>query len=121
MEQGTISMGNDEFILFIRKNYPENATPNDQLGKRAWLWLKEKDAGAEQLNGGESVPCRWGDGADVGETDYPWCPPFSDLSSSRRHPDSAPGRSLSATLAQCLGVDLERLRKHRLVGPWAGS
>jgi transcriptional regulator with XRE-family HTH domain len=31
-----ITMGNDEFILYIRKNHPHCATSNDQLGKCIW-------------------------------------------------------------------------------------
>ena len=37
----TIQMGNDEFILYIRKNYPSCSLTNDQLGKQIWRWLRD--------------------------------------------------------------------------------
>lgn len=61
----TITMGNDEFILFIRKNHPNCATSNDQLGKLIWKWIKDHDAMAEQLN---EDKCLWG---EIGETKLP--------------------------------------------------
>jgi hypothetical protein len=39
-----IKMGNDEFILYIRKNYPDCKISNDQLGKQIWIWLRDKGA-----------------------------------------------------------------------------
>jgi hypothetical protein len=65
-------MGNDEFILYIRKNHPNCATSNDQLGKLIWKWIAERDATAEQVGGGESVPCFWGvSAANIGDTKLP--------------------------------------------------
>jgi transcriptional regulator with XRE-family HTH domain len=68
----SIQMGNDEFILYIRKNYKDCATSNDQLGKRIWDWINEHDTTAEKTNNGDSVPCFWGDtGAHISETKLP--------------------------------------------------
>ena len=52
----TIKMGNDEFILYIRKNYNCTLT-NNQLGKKIWLWLDEQNVNAKQI--GEQ-DCIWG-------------------------------------------------------------
>jgi transcriptional regulator with XRE-family HTH domain len=68
----TISMGNDEFILYVRKNHPNCAKSNDDLGKKIWDWIERHDAMAKQLNDGKSVPCSWGEtGAHIGETKLP--------------------------------------------------
>ena len=68
----SIQMGNDEFILYIRKNHPNCVKSNDLLGKRIWEWIEKQDATAEQIGDGKSVPCRWGDtGAHIGETNLP--------------------------------------------------
>jgi len=67
----SIQMGNDEFILYIRKNHPDCATSNDDLGKRIWKWIKESDATAEEVSNG-AVPCIWGKtAAYLGETKLP--------------------------------------------------
>lgn len=70
MKEGTmnssITMGNDEFILYIRKNYPKCAKSNDDLGQRIWEWIKVNDATAYKVgkdgnrddNAGP-VSCRW--------------------------------------------------------------
>ncbi len=39
-----IKMGNDEFILYIRKWHPECKTITSQLGKSIWLWLDANGA-----------------------------------------------------------------------------
>jgi transcriptional regulator with XRE-family HTH domain len=68
----SIQMGNDEFILFIRKNHPDCVKSNDLLGKRIWEWIEKHDVTAEQVNDGKSVPCYWGDtGTHIGETKLP--------------------------------------------------
>jgi len=36
--KNTITMGNDEFILYIRKNYNCSLT-NDRIGKLVWSWI----------------------------------------------------------------------------------
>ena len=42
--QKTITMGNDEFILYIRKNYNCSLT-NDRLGRMIWKWMLENSKG----------------------------------------------------------------------------
>jgi hypothetical protein len=37
-----IKMGNDEFILYIRKNYTRCKITNPILGKRIWQWIKRE-------------------------------------------------------------------------------
>lgn len=37
-----ITMGNDEFILYIRKWHPDCKTITSQLGKLVWIWLEAK-------------------------------------------------------------------------------
>lgn len=39
-----IIMGNDEFILYIRKKKNNCPLTNDQLGKMIWVWLRERKA-----------------------------------------------------------------------------
>jgi transcriptional regulator with XRE-family HTH domain len=75
----SIQMGNDEFILYIRKNYPNCATTNVDLGKRIWAWIKDNDATATKVGKEEAVPCIWGDTAgNIGETKLPtWATQFS--------------------------------------------
>jgi hypothetical protein len=58
-----ITMGNDEFILYIRKNYPSCDITNNQLGKRIWAWIQAQDPAASKAGSGEPVPCLWGDSA----------------------------------------------------------
>ena len=59
-----ITMGNDEFILYIRKNYNCSIT-NSQLGKLIWIWIREHDANPQQIMKDQS--CKWGDGFDTCE------------------------------------------------------
>lgn len=67
-----ITMGNDEFILYIRKSHTNCTTSNDRLGRLIWEWIEEHDAIAKQLNDGKSMPCSWTDtGAHIGETKLP--------------------------------------------------
>jgi len=54
----TIHMGNDEFILHIRKQYDCDLS-NPQLGRRIWRWLRD-NADGEQVSG--QVTAAWGDG-----------------------------------------------------------
>jgi len=49
-----ITMGNDEFILYILKT-SDCQIPNDQLGKMIWIWLR--DNGGEKIE--EDKPCLW--------------------------------------------------------------
>lgn len=39
-----IRMGNDEFILYIRKWHPSCKTITKDLGKTIWKWLRKKGA-----------------------------------------------------------------------------
>lgn len=62
----TIQMGNDEFILYIRKleqqkkaaNIPVTSQSNEVLGRKIWEWLRDnKDASAKKTI--EDQPCFW--------------------------------------------------------------
>lgn len=55
-----ICMGNDEHILYIRKNYPGCKTPNPQLGKRIWQWLQNQMPPATKVGDERGIPCVWG-------------------------------------------------------------
>ena len=52
-----INMGNDEFILYIRKNYRHCNIENDQLGKRIWEEIQRLDRNAKKII--EDQPCMW--------------------------------------------------------------
>lgn len=68
----TITMGNDEFILYIRKNHSGCSVTNDQLGKRIWMWIRDQDPSASKAGSGDAVPCLWGDSAqNLGELALP--------------------------------------------------
>ena len=55
----TITMGNDEFILYIRKNYNCTLT-NDRIGKLVWKWILNNSKGINKTNDIErNVPCLW--------------------------------------------------------------
>jgi len=51
-----IQMGNDEFILYIRKTSDCEKT-NDHLGREIWKWLR--DRGAHKLFNEKPQPCYW--------------------------------------------------------------
>jgi transcriptional regulator with XRE-family HTH domain len=53
-----ISMGNEEFILYIRKNFPDCNLTNAQLGKSIWIWLRQNADAQKTL---DNQPCLWGD------------------------------------------------------------
>lgn len=55
-----IKMGNDEFILFIRKNSTSCNITNDRLGRLIWEWLRAR-GGIKII---EDQPCLWGENAD---------------------------------------------------------
>ena len=42
--QTKIRMGNDEFILYIRKWHPNCITVTKDLGKKIWIWLRKRGA-----------------------------------------------------------------------------
>jgi hypothetical protein len=54
----TILLGNDEFILYIRKHHPACSLPNDALGRRIWVWIQTADPNATKTE--EDAPCYWG-------------------------------------------------------------
>lgn len=55
----SIRMGNDEFILYIRKQHPNCKITNEILGKRIWQWLRDK-LNSQASKDQEDVPCFWG-------------------------------------------------------------
>ena len=64
----TIRMGNDEFILHLRKRHPTCALRNPDIGQRIAEWLRSNASGRDL---GEE-PCRWDPlGAGVGERALP--------------------------------------------------
>jgi hypothetical protein len=60
--ESIITMGNDEFILYIRKKTRKCSLSNDRLGKMIWIWILEKDIEAIQVE--DDRPCLWGRSAD---------------------------------------------------------
>ena len=67
----SIIMGNDEFILYMRKNGRGMKTTNDQLGKMIWNWIKE-NANGVIIEERRDEDCRWGANANhVDEYDLP--------------------------------------------------
>jgi hypothetical protein len=64
-----IQMGNDEFILYIRKTSDCEKT-NDHLGREIWKWLRDK--GACKLYNDKPQPCKWETvGKSIGEKMLP--------------------------------------------------
>lgn len=53
-----IIMGNDEFILYIRKTTTKCSLTNDQLGKMIWLRILAEDDKAIQVE--QDRQCLWG-------------------------------------------------------------
>jgi len=52
-----ICMGNDEFILHVRKHYEGCELDNPTIGRRVWTWLRD-NANGEQVSGQQ--PALWG-------------------------------------------------------------
>jgi hypothetical protein len=50
-------MGNDEFILYIRKQHISCQISTKYLGRLIWEWIIENDSNAEQVQ--EDMPCLW--------------------------------------------------------------
>ena len=48
--------GNDEFILYVRKNNPHSNMSTAQIGREVWLWLRSRGGRKVQVN----APCHWG-------------------------------------------------------------
>lgn len=71
-----IAMGNDEFILYIRKRHPECRLANDNLGQRIWSWILTHDPQATkvgtQREQDDGMLCMWGDrGTFIGPRQLP--------------------------------------------------
>jgi hypothetical protein len=65
----TITMGTDEFILFIRKN-TKSTTTNDVLSKEIWKWIKKNSYKPKQVI--IDQPCYWGsEGSFIGKNNLP--------------------------------------------------
>jgi len=65
-----INMGNDEFILYIRKQYPACKIKSDKLGSMIWIWIRENDPDAIQHS---QTACLWGKQANnVDAVDLPY-------------------------------------------------
>ena len=65
-----IQMGNDEFILYIRKNGRGSGKSTAELGQRVWEWIQANDTNATKV--AQSQPCRWGNtGSFISEDDLP--------------------------------------------------
>ena len=58
-KNSTIKMGNDEFILYIRKNNPTCNIDNKTLGKKIWEWISSNDFNAKETF--PDMQCLWGD------------------------------------------------------------
>jgi len=54
-----IKMGDDEFILYIRKNGFGQKRDNPELGRKIWDWLSKMTPTARQTKKGQD--CLWGD------------------------------------------------------------
>lgn len=62
-------MGNDEFILFVRKN-TKSVKTNDVLGREIWTFIMEEDPRAKEIQ--KNQPCRWGSvGIFINDTNLP--------------------------------------------------
>jgi hypothetical protein len=55
-------MGNDEFILYIRKRYPNCMQSTSELGRRIYQRIVQMDSNAHIVQ--EDAPCYWGDTGD---------------------------------------------------------
>jgi hypothetical protein len=63
-------MGNDEFILYIRKRYPNCGLSTSELGKRIYQQIHQLDPSASIV--AEDAPCYWGnEGSFVAENRLP--------------------------------------------------
>lgn len=58
-----IKMGNDEFILYVRKHNKESKYETKKLGELICKWLKEH-AGLEEKEIEYDVECFWGEQAN---------------------------------------------------------
>lgn len=67
MARDRIQMGDDEFILYIRKRVQDCKISNAELGRRIWAWLAA-NADAEAKQERQDQPCRWPPGSDLPQT-----------------------------------------------------
>jgi hypothetical protein len=61
-----IKMGNDEFILYVRKQNLTCKLKNDRLGRTIWEWIRD-NADGKQI--GKRKGCEWGEEADNVDAD----------------------------------------------------
>lgn len=59
-KRSVIVLGNDEFLLYIRKQYRNCRTTNDTLGRQIWIWLRNVDSAARKV---QEEPCYWSSAA----------------------------------------------------------
>ncbi len=65
-----VVMGNDEFILYVRKRYPGCRQRNSDLGHQLWEWIQGADDNARKVR--EDQPCVWGEvGPHIGDHRLP--------------------------------------------------
>lgn len=62
----SIRMGNDEFILYIRKQYPDCIITNEDLGKRIWQWIRENNPEGSAIIE-RDANCYWGNNDEVND------------------------------------------------------
>lgn len=60
-------MGNDEFILYIRKQYPNCESHTDELGRLIWIWIEGHDSRASQIK--KDLKCFWQTDVDAKNID----------------------------------------------------
>lgn len=53
-----IEMGNDEFILYIRKHNSACVKSTADLGYKIWEWIKKNEPNATKV--AQNQVCRWG-------------------------------------------------------------
>jgi hypothetical protein len=53
-----MEMGNDEFILYVRKHHPQCHLATHNLGRQIWEKIRVLDPGAREVRQG--APCYWG-------------------------------------------------------------
>lgn len=56
-----IEMGNDIFILYVRKQNRAIDLKNDRLGRMIWEWIRDNANGIQIV---KSEDCKWGQGAN---------------------------------------------------------
>ena len=65
-----IEMGNDEFILYIRKHNSTCVRSTADLGDKIWEWIRTTEPNATKVT--QSQACRWGnEGLFIASDDLP--------------------------------------------------